>query len=247
MALDNEIIFVSGQRGGGKSYWTKHHARSLPRCIIFDSLGEYQVDRRIHDIEEFVDFLIEDKNDSSIFQVAFDTHRLREDFPYFCRAVLARGNLYVIIEEVDLFCKPLSTDDEFMQLIKYGRHYGIQLIGVSRRPAEVGRDFTSNATRFINFVNREPSTVKYFRSLFGDHALDIPNLQKYHYLDVDFSEGDPTYDIRKPIGRKDTESTKPIGESGDFNDEENDKEVSERPLEVLEGNDDIDGENSDCC
>jgi len=199
MPLPNEIIFVSGQRGSGKSNWTKNHCRSLPRCIIFDSLGEYAADQRFYDLESFVDFLIADRDDPSLFRVAYDTHLVKEDFPMFCRSILARGDLYLVIEEIDLFSTPFGTDPEFLKLLKYGRHYGIQIIGISRRPAEVSRNFTSAATRFITFQNREPNDIKYFRSIFGNEALKIQDLENYHYLDVNFSVNPPNFDIHPPI------------------------------------------------
>lgn len=197
--FSNEIIFVSGQRGSGKSHWTKNHMRALPRCIVFDSLGEYVVDQRFYDLNDFVDFLIADQQTPELFTVGYDTHLLKEDFPLFCRAVLARGQVYLIVEEIDLFCTPLSTDQEFLKLLKYGRHYGIQIIGVSRRPAEVSRNFTSAATRFITFSNREPNDVKYFRSIFGNNADRIATLPQYHYLDVNFAMNPPDFSIKNPI------------------------------------------------
>lgn len=222
MSLTNEIIFVSGQRGSGKSFWTKKYSLSLPRCVIYDSLGEYHADRRLYNIDELIQFFIDDEKDPELFRIAYDSVD-DGDISTFCRAVLARGNMYLIIEEIDLFCQPLRTDQHLKRLIKYGRHYGVQIIGVSRKPSEVSRDFTSNATRFITFLNREPLTIKYFRSIFGDHALEIPKLQKFHYLDVDFSKGEGTFDVKKPIdanGRKDPScdtggSSEPPDEHGD--------------------------------
>jgi hypothetical protein len=199
MHLPNEIIFVCGQRGSGKSYWTKKLVRSLPRCIVFDSLGEYEADQRIYDLEEMVDFLIADQTNEKLFTIAYDTHLGAEDFPLFCRAILARGNVHLVIEELDLYCKPLSTDPEFLKLLKYGRHYGIQIIGVSRRPAEVSRDFTSQATRFITFGNREPRDIQYFRSVFGNEADRIKTLPQFHYLDINFSDQNPNFEIHPPI------------------------------------------------
>ena len=196
--LPNEIIFISGQRGSGKSYFAKSLAQTLPRCIIWDALGEYNVDRRILSLEELAEFLIADRNNPTFFHVAFDTFQPEEDFPDFCRLVLARGDLYVMIEELDMLATPYQCPTEFAKLIKYGRHFGIQLVGVSRRPAEVSRLFTSQASRFVTFGQREPNDIKYFTSMFGKPAMTLPSLPLYHYLDVDFSTK-TDYTIRSPI------------------------------------------------
>ena len=107
--LPNEVIFVSGQRGSGKSYWTKQLARSLPRCVIFDPLGEYNADHRFYDIGPFVDFLAEDEKRPRLFTAAFSPVDPVEDFETFCRAILARGNLYLIMEELDTVSSPYYT------------------------------------------------------------------------------------------------------------------------------------------
>ena len=172
-------------------------AKSLPRCLIYDSLGEYQVDRRIYDLPELCDFFIDDERSPKFFRIAYDTHLVQEHFPDFCRLVLARGNIHLIIEELDLFSSPYNTDPEFLKLLKYGRHYGVQIIGVSRRPAEVSRAFTSAATRYIIFTQHEPRDLQYFRSIIGKTADQINTLPKYHHLSVDFNNN--TTEIMPPV------------------------------------------------
>jgi len=196
--LPNEIIFISGQRGSGKSYFAKKLAASLPRCLIWDSLGEYQADTRIYELEELGDFLTKDQQNPRLFTVAFDSYEPDVTFPWFCRLALARGSVYVVMEELDLLATPQYCPPDFARLIKYGRHFGIQLVGISRRPAEVSRLFTSQASRFVIFSQREPRDLQYFRSLIGNAADQLPNLTGYHHLDVDFS-GTPDFMVKPPI------------------------------------------------
>lgn len=192
----NEVIFVSGQRGSGKSHWTKKHLLKLPRVLIYDSLSEYTADFNFQDIDSLVDFLKTDQAVNSFYSAVLDTYDENE-FPLFCRAALACDNLYVIIEEIDLFSNPLSTPVELLKLLKYGRHWNLQIIGVSRRPAEVSRHFTAMTTRFVIFNQREPRDISYFRSIIGEHADKIPQLTNYQFLDIDFKN--PSYDINNHI------------------------------------------------
>jgi len=187
--MKNEVIFVSGQRGSGKSYWVKNFIRGLPRYVLYDALSEYEGPSRFADIGALLEFSKADRKEG-FYEAIYDPLE-HEDFPLFCRIALALGNLYVIIEEIDLFATPYLTPPELQKLIKYGRHHGINVIGVSRRPSEVSRLFTSQATRFVLFRQIEPRDITYFRSVIGPQADRLPDLPQFCFLDIDFSEGPP--------------------------------------------------------
>jgi len=187
--MKNEIVFVSGQRGSGKSYWVKSFVRGLPRYLLYDALGEYEGATRFTEIGGLLEFSKANQQ-GGFFEAIFDPLE-HDDFPLFCRVALALGNLYVVIEELDLFATPYVSPLELQKLFKYGRHYGINVIGVSRRPSEVSRLFTSQATRFILFRQIEPRDVTYFRSVIGPQADRLPDLPQFCFLDIDFSEGPP--------------------------------------------------------
>jgi hypothetical protein len=199
MESQNEIIFVSGKRGSGKSYWVKNYIRSLPRVMIFDSLGEYEADKRFGTLEELLDFLEFDQANPRLFRVAYDTHLSQKHFPMFCRMLLARGNMHVVIEELDLYSTPFLTDENLLKLLKYGRHFGIQLVGVSRRAAEVSRHFTSATSKMMIFPQHEPNDIKYFRSIIGNLANELPQLPLRHFLSVDFNTDPHTIEKCSPI------------------------------------------------
>lgn len=189
--MKNEVIFVSGQRGSGKTFWVQNLVSKLPRFLIYDSLGEYEGARRFEEIDDLLDHA--SRSGPGFFDAIFDPldPTDSEDFDIFCRVARALGNLYVIIEEFDLFATPFNIPLELQALIKYGRHRGINVVGVSRRPAEVSRLFTSQATRFILFRQIEPRDVQYFRSIIGVAADLLPTLEPFHFLDINFSEGQP--------------------------------------------------------
>jgi len=201
--MRNEVIFVSGQRGSGKTYWVKYFIRSLPRYLLLDTLGEYEGEPRFDDIESLLECC---KNHQSLhgtegfFEAVYDPAEIPEgqdeeeeetsDFSIFCQIALGMGNLYVIIEELDVFARSFKTPLHFQRLIKRGRHMGANVLGVSRRPAEVSRLFTSQATRFILFKQIEPRDIAYFKAVIGNTADLIPNLDRFEFLDIDFSSDD---------------------------------------------------------
>jgi hypothetical protein len=173
--------------------------RTFPRCIIWDPLGEYVTDYTFIDLEEFIDFLIKDEQKRGFFCVNYHPIDEVSDFPVFCRAVLARGDVRLVVEELDVVTSPYNCPIEFARIIKYGRHYGVQLMGASRRPAEVTRMFTSQANRFIAFAQHEPADLQYFRSIFGKAANNLSIMPDYHFMDVDYSTKPLNLSVRKPI------------------------------------------------
>lgn len=187
--MKNEVIFVSGQRGSGKSYWVKHFIKGQGRYLLYDALGEYDGAPQFEDIEALFEYC-ESHTGEGFFEAIYNPVE-HEDFPLFCRIALALGNVYVIIEEIDLFSTPYITPPELAKLIKYGRHHGVNVLGVSRRPSEVSRLFTSQASRFILFRQIEPRDIAYFRSIIGPDADRLPDLPLYMFFDVDFSKGPP--------------------------------------------------------
>lgn len=191
----NEIIFVAGQRGSGKTFWVKHYLAGLSRYLLYDTLGEYDGPRYL----DIISFIEACQQDSGGYLEAIFDPPTNEDFPYFCRVALSVGRVYVVVEEIDLFTTPYNTPVELQKLIKYGRHYGVNIVGVSRRPSEVSRLFTSQATRFIAFLQREPRDIQYFRSIMGQWADHIPILQDHAFLDVDFSKGSSANPLCEPL------------------------------------------------
>jgi len=188
--MDNEMIFVSGQRGSGKSYWIRHKTTELSRFLLFDTLSEYQgCAPSFDDLTELIEHC--QKAGDGFLEALFDdpSEDPKETFPLFCEIGQEIGNLYVIVEEIDIFATPYDVPEELNRLIKYGRHRGVNLIAVSRRPAEVSRLITSQATRFIIFRQFEPRDISYFRSIIGPYADALPSLGIHEFYDIDFSEG----------------------------------------------------------
>lgn len=187
--MKNEVIFVSGQRGSGKTHWVKNFIRSQGRFLVYDALGEYEGIPRFEDEAALLDYCKANQGEG-FFEAVLDPLDPTDEltFHFFCEIAATFKNLYVIIEEIDLHATPYSIPGQLQRLIKYGRHSGINILGVSRRPAEVSRLFTSQATRFVLFRQIEPRDITYFRSIIGSQAEMLPGLELYDFLDIDFSK-----------------------------------------------------------
>lgn len=86
------------------------------------------------------------------------------------------GNTLVVCEEVDLLARPTYEPKVFRQAVAQGRHWGLSLICTSRRPAEVSRLLTSQASDVFCFATHEPRDIQYLRAVIGDEAENLINL-----------------------------------------------------------------------
>ena len=106
-----------------------------------------------------------------------------EDFGFVCGLCESLEDLTFIIEEVDNYATPNFCPIELKRLLKYGRHNGLSMIFVSRRPAEINRLITSQSQRFICFTIIEPGDVRYLTSVIGPVAKVLPTVQRLEFVD----------------------------------------------------------------
>ena len=165
-----EIITVLGQRGSGKSSWIQKALPDIPRFILWDTLGEYgqyKLYTEAQTKQELFDYVWD--HNEGVLQVIYNSIE-DEDFGFVCGLCENLGDLTFIIEEVDNYATPNFMPIELKRLLKYGRHFGISMIFVSRRPAEINRLITAQSQRFICFTIIEPLDVRYLTSILGPVA-----------------------------------------------------------------------------
>ena len=106
--------------------------------------------------------------------------RARAEFQFIARIACEIGALTLLAEEISWAISPAKMDAGVENLIRYGRHQDVELIGISRRPAEVNRDLTANANEIYIFRTHEPRDIAYFREILGSSVADsLPSLAKF--------------------------------------------------------------------
>lgn len=178
------VTTVLGQRGTGKTTWVKKELCSLPRWILWDTLGEYSgapiVKARADLFQE-----VEDWGDGGVHRVIFNCleDNEMEALSFTCRLCEALGNVTLIIEEVDSYATPTIIPPDLRRLLKIGRHYHVGMIFISRRPAEINRLITSQTRRFVCFRLIEPNDLRYLSSVIGSLSEDVKALADLHFVD----------------------------------------------------------------
>ena len=163
MKRENEIITILGKKGGGKTSLAASFTNSLTRLIIFDYNREYEKGLIVTNPVTLSKEL--QKYYESAFRIIYrpdDTLLIDEHFDGFARIAYAMSNYTLVIEEIDLVTTAGFMPDGLHKIINYGRHKGIDLIGLSRRAFKVPRDLTSNSDKvMIAGPLNEPRDIKY--------------------------------------------------------------------------------------
>lgn len=151
------------------------------RVVIFDTLGEYPATVTFTRPPDLYRFLL--ANEKTHFVAAYRPDDPEKEFFWVSRIIESIGNICFVAEEVDFFISPQKLDPAFSRLIRYGRHRGVEMICISRRPAEVNRNLTAQASRLFIFRMHEPRDIAYFRTLIGPVAEKIPSLPDFTPLE----------------------------------------------------------------
>jgi|SRR3972149_3345479 len=175
----SKILLVMGKRGSGKTTLAKKLIALLPRnknIFIYDTLGEYSgIGTLAENIETVFDYL---ETEERIIRFTSDDD---DDFDRICRVIYSLKDYYLLVDEIDMFISAVYLPEFFKKIIRYGRHSGLGIIAVTRRPADISRLLSSQANFIISFKQHEPKDCQYFSSFMPD-TEKLLELNEYEYL-----------------------------------------------------------------
>lgn len=178
------IVAVVGKTGYGKSYLVKSSIVHADRCVVFDLQGEY----------DFPDFII--ISDFNSFKEHMKVHHDDDFLKIICRfdnlddyetafeICYIVGQMIVVIEEVSNFSSASGTTPVLEKLIRFGRHTGLSVVGISQRFADMSLLFRNNLDLLICFNLSAPNDIKYLAELpyVGEQAEKVSTLGPHEYL-----------------------------------------------------------------
>lgn len=137
--MDNQLVVILGQKGHGKTLLARRIFQREARVIAHDTtkrgFGGGIVVRTAEELRE----LMAEVKDRKFFKVIVRPDNKATTTACFalCKHVL---NLTLIVDEADRFCTPQQTDPHLQHLINEGRHDGINLVLIARRPHRLHQD-----------------------------------------------------------------------------------------------------------
>lgn len=106
------------------------------------------------------------------------------------------------LEEVSRFCSPNSPPPEAVyELIDMNRHYGIGILGIARRPAQVHTDMVELADNLIIFRLRGKNDRRRLNAEVSGLGDAVVELEEYEFIHVDASRD---YQVVNPVEEMDT-------------------------------------------
>lgn len=197
-------IGVWGASGSGKSSYVKKLIRDRKRLVIFDPLAEYgkelarirNIDHKRPDDLDRVRLAMLDN--WSGFRVAYVPPSGHEPgaLSALSKLLMAaqqpfkdgqRGAemLTLVVEEMNLSF-PVSGGAQkspgFADICSRGRHYGIEVIGLSQRIAEVATRFRNNCTETVVLRQKGPRDIDAATQEIGGNKAAVMKLKNLDYL-----------------------------------------------------------------
>ncbi len=212
---------VWGRSGSGKSSFVKATIRGRKRVIVFDPLGEYGAEGFKVIEHKTRDGLDRVRREMAAnwggFRLAYippagkeiaalnglSRLLLRAQSRY--QATGKGAEILLVVEEMNLSF-PVSGGAEknpgFAEICSRGRHYGIEVIGVSQRIAEVATRFRGNCNETVIFAQKGPRDLDAAAAESGsskDEIARLKSLEFFHATDAGGNRfGAIKYKGRKP-------------------------------------------------
>lgn len=198
---DGRRIYVTGASGSGKTTWTKQATADAARLLVWDVEGQWHdVAQPVEEGAELVRLLLDPDGPP---RLAFVPRSL-SSFDWWARVAFSAGRLpgraplAVVAEETADVTHPGKAPDGWGVLIRRGRKWGIDVYGLTQRPAESDKTLLGNAS--LVWVGHLPSSAdrRYVANRIGldPTALDLAPLEF-----ITWYPGGPTPEEGIPRGR----------------------------------------------
>jgi hypothetical protein len=211
-----------GARRQGKSTSVKQFLGALkaPRLIIFDPMDEYgahaDLVRTLKELRALMRASprkytlrycppLRPGNDD-------DMKALPGRFDGFCSIALDTRDLTLVADELHLVTKPSWAPPGWSRCLTLGGHYGVRIIAVSHRPAQVDKVFFSLANLIFTCRLNFDDDVATLAGILGVPRAEVAALRPYQFIARDMVTGNVARGVTgvdAPLGRRSRRSAAP--------------------------------------
>ena len=177
--MQNNISVIFGKKGSGKTTLARELIKksNSNSIVIWDYLGDYSGMGEI--FKNRGDFINSFTREKKIYILQnFEENQFND----IAKIVYDIGKIFFVVEEVDLICNPHFITGDFSKMIRYGRHFLIDMLFISRRPQEVNRLVTSQADNCYVFKFIEPRDKIFLKDWAGITSEELETLKQYNFI-----------------------------------------------------------------
>jgi len=182
-----DVITICGLRDTGKSDLTKKICANpnLKHCLIYDTMWEYNMAAY-----GYIGYKLPiGEERPQINREVARTYGINKSvFNLICRILLDTQNVFFVVDECDKYADntPLQYQSEYFDtIIEQGKHYGIGVIAITRRLANLNKTILGESNQIVSFFQWLPHDVAVLNKYIGEHNADLcKRLKPFEYLAV---------------------------------------------------------------
>jgi|TARA_A100000171_G_scaffold52764_1_gene72880 DNA helicase HerA-like ATPase len=189
-------IGVWGASGSGKSSYVKKAIKGRKRMVVFDPLGEYSALCNVT-ATNLEQVRVEMRYNWANFSIAYVPPAGQEPraLSALCKLMMAAQMPYkktgkgqgmtLIVEEMNLSFPVQGGAQKspgFAEVCSRGRHYGIEVYGLSQRIAEVSTRFRGNCTETVVLRQQGPRDLAAATDAIGGDKAAVAALANLDYI-----------------------------------------------------------------
>lgn len=196
MTIDATRIGIWGGSGSGKSTRAKEMIKAARRIVVFDPMDEYQREgfKRFSSLPVLGRYIAANlkafrccyvpspgREAQALHTLSFMLRDLQSGY----KSGAHTAQLHFLVEELNMGFGTNNADkfDGFAFLCSRGRHFGINLLGISQRPNEVNTRFRGNLEHVYVFRLIDHVDIKSLTAALGtQYAGKINTLAPHDYL-----------------------------------------------------------------
>lgn len=201
------FVAIIGATGCGKTFELKRRLalKQRPRVLIWSPkealdnyTGFYRDTVKTSSIAEVLRLVTAAGKSGGVRVVFVPTLNQKKDmsaFDVFCKIALAAGNLALIVEELHSVTQASNAPDGWRKVNFMGRGYGLDVFGLSQRPASVDKAFMGSLS-FL-YVGRlpHPPDQKAVSEILNIERGEVALLTGYQSIQKDFQTGKITRNL----------------------------------------------------
>lgn len=203
-AQEAQFIAIIGTTGCGKSTELKKRLKQKqrPRTLIWspkEAVDNYAAfypgSKIVHTAGEVLD-IIGKAGKASKFHIVFvptlNQKRDMELFSIVCKIVLAAKNITLIAEELHSVTTASNAPDGWRKINFMGRAFGVEVFGLSQRPASVDKSFMGSLSELWCGRLSHPADQKAMAEVLGVDKSEVSALVGYQAIVRDMQSGKRT-------------------------------------------------------